>query len=162
MERKELEQIFCWKACAELRAFQYSILQKEKEEIYGAAYQIDSMISLYELLLEMSGTMEEETLSAAIACPGLLDFLYNRWLKYEDSHMEELQACIKQELAVIGNKNRTKGWNKGYEEISIDTESGQEGMAFIPQERDWRERRRSRMRTEPLPYRNAGISGQDF
>lgn len=108
MERKELEQIFCWKASAELRAFQYGILQKEKEEIYGAAYQIDSMINLYELLIEMSMAMGEETLAAAITFPGLLGFLYDRWLGYGDSHMEELQGCINQELAAIRNKNRAE------------------------------------------------------
>lgn len=108
LERKELEQIFCWKAGAELRAFQYSILQKEKEEIYGAAYQIDTMINLYELLVEMSGTIEDETLSAVITVPGLLDFLYHRWLGYEDSHMEELQGYIDNELAGIKDKSRTE------------------------------------------------------
>ena len=108
LERKELEQIFCWKASAELRAFQYSILQKEKEEIYGAAYQIDTMINLYELLVEMSGTMEEETLSAAVTVPGLLDFLYHRWLGYEDSYREELQSYIDKELAAIKDKRRTE------------------------------------------------------
>lgn len=108
MERKELEQIFCWKACAELRAFQYGILQKEKEEIYGAAYQIDSMINLYELLIEMSVAMGEETLTAAITFPSLLEFLYYRWLGYQDSHMEELQGCINKELSAIKDISRTE------------------------------------------------------
>lgn len=108
MEREELERIFCWKASAELRAFQYSILQKEKEEIYSAAYQIDTMINLYELLVETSVAMEEETLTAAITFPGLLDFLYYRWLGYEDSHMEELQGCIKKELSAIKDISRTE------------------------------------------------------
>ena len=106
LERKELEQIFCWKASAELRAFQYSILQKEKEEIYHTAYQIDSMINLYELLIEMCGTMKEEVLMIAITVPELLRFLYDRWLKYKDSYVEEMQGCIDKELAGLKNLDK--------------------------------------------------------
>lgn len=108
LERKELERIFCWKTSAELRAFQYAILQKEKEEIYSAAYQIDTMMNLYELLAKMSGTMEEETLAALARFPSLLEFLYYRWLGYEDSHMEELQGCINKELSAIKDISRTE------------------------------------------------------
>lgn len=106
LEHEELEQIFCLKISAELSAFQYEILQKEKEEIYHAAYQIDSMINLYELLIEMCRTMKEEILVIAITVPQLLHFLYGRWLTYEDSHVEEIQGCIDKELAVLKNLDR--------------------------------------------------------
>lgn len=98
LEHEELEKIFCLKISAELSAFQYEILQRGKEEIYHAAYQIDSMINLYELLIEMCRTMKEEILVIAITVPELLRFLYSRWLEYEDSHVEEIQGCIDKEL----------------------------------------------------------------
>ena len=41
-------------------------IMKEKEAIYEAAYQIDSIISIYELLAEMSGRLSTETLEAAV------------------------------------------------------------------------------------------------
>ena len=69
MYRKRLQQTFCWKINGELKLFQYQVLQKEKEAIYHAAYQIDCIISIYELLLEMSRRMSRETLEAAIAFP---------------------------------------------------------------------------------------------
>lgn len=106
LEHEELEKIFCLKVSAELSAFQYDILQKEKEEIYHAAYQIDSMINLYELLIEMCRTMKEEILVIAITVPELLRFLYDQWLGYEDSHVEEVQGCINKELAVLKNLDK--------------------------------------------------------
>lgn len=106
LEHEELEKIFCLKVSAELSAFQYDILQKEKEEIYHAAYQIDSMINLYELLIEMCGTMKEEVLIIAITVPELLRFLYDKWLGYEDSRVEEIQRCIDKELAGLKNLDK--------------------------------------------------------
>ena len=106
LEHEELEKIFCLKISAELSAFQYGILQKEKEEIYHAAYQIDTIVNLYELLIEMCGTMKEEILVIAITVPELLHFLYSRWLEYEDSHVEEIQGCIEKELAVLKNLDK--------------------------------------------------------
>ena len=101
LEHQELEQIFCLKIGAELSAFQYDMLQKEREEIYQAAYQIDSMINLYELLIELCRTMKEEVLIIAVMVPELLHFLYDRWLEYKDSHMEDMQGCIVQELEAL-------------------------------------------------------------
>ena len=101
LEHQELEKIFCLKISAELSAFQYDMLQKEREEIYQAAYQIDSMINLYELLIEQCRTMKEELLIIAVMVPELLHFLYDRWLEYKDSHMEDIQDCIVQELEAL-------------------------------------------------------------
>ena len=101
LEHQELEQIFCLKISAELSAFQYDMLQKEREEIYQAAYQIDSMINLYELLIELCRTMKEEVLIIAVMVPELLHFLYDRWLEYKDAHMEDMQDCIVQELEAL-------------------------------------------------------------
>lgn len=103
LEHQELEKIFCLKISAELSAFQYDMLQKERKEIYQAAYQIDSMINLYELLIERCRTMKEEVLIIAITVPELLHFLYERWLEYEDSHVEDIQDCMDRELEALKN-----------------------------------------------------------
>lgn len=99
--RKQLEQTFCWKIGAELKLFQYQTLQKDKEAIYYAAYQIDCTICIYKLLLEMSGKLSEEILEAVIAFPGILTYLYGEWMSYRDSHVEDIQHCLKQELGKI-------------------------------------------------------------
>lgn len=58
MQREEMERIFCWKIGAELKGFQYCMMQKSKEEIFASAYQIDCMVRIYELLAEISQKME--------------------------------------------------------------------------------------------------------
>ena len=91
MYRKQLEQAFCLKLSGELAIFRYEILEKEKETIYEAAYQIDSIISIYELLAEMSSRLSTETLEAAVMFPNILTFLYREWLGYEDSYTADIQ-----------------------------------------------------------------------
>lgn len=98
MSRKQLEKIFCWKISGELKLFKYRTLKMKKEEIFQAAYRIDSVICIYELLVDMSSRMAEGALKAAIAFPDILIFLYDRWLRYEDSHMQEIQYCLNEEL----------------------------------------------------------------
>ena len=101
MYRKQLEQAFCRKISGELAIFRYEILQEEKETIYQAAYQIDSIISIYELLAEMSGRLSTETLEAAVMFPNILAFLYGEWLKYEDSYTADIQYCLDKELTKL-------------------------------------------------------------
>ena len=92
--RKQLEKIFCRKLGRELDQFKQQMMEKDKEEIYCSAYQIDSVICIYEALIELSGRIAEEILEAVTALPGLLGFLYNRWMNYEDSHMEDIAYCL--------------------------------------------------------------------
>ena len=106
MCRKRLEKIFCWKLSGELKIFKYRILRMRNEEIYKAAYEIDSTICIYELLMEMSAKISDEALKAGIAFPAVLSFLYGRWLKYEDSHTEELQDCLEKELKRIHDSHK--------------------------------------------------------
>ena len=101
MYRKQLEQAFCRKISGELTIFRYEVLQGEKEAIYEAAYQIDSIISIYELLVEMSSRLSTETLEAAVMFPNILTFLYREWLGYEDSYTADIQYCLDKELAKL-------------------------------------------------------------
>lgn len=94
MERKELESLFCEKIGMELERFKSRILRLGTDEIYGRAYQIDCMVTIYELLLEMCGEIEVSTLKVLVPFPGLLSYLYGRWMKEEDSRQEELKSCL--------------------------------------------------------------------
>ena len=111
MYRKQLEQAFCLKLSGELAIFRYEILKKEKEAIYEAAYQIDSIISIYELLAEMSGRLSAETLEAAVMIPDILTFLYREWLKYEDSYTADIRYCLDKELAKLRRDYRDREEN---------------------------------------------------
>lgn len=98
MEKEELQKLFCSKIGLEIRRFKRKILKESPETIFERAYQIDCMVSIYELLLEMSQEIGEDVLKKLIIFPNLLAFLYSRWLKAPDSRTEELQGSL---LAVI-------------------------------------------------------------
>ena len=72
--------------------------------MFERAYQIDTMLNLYELLIEMSQKMELEVLKTLLVFPNLLAFLYDRWLKEEDSHMEELQCSLEKNVEELQEK----------------------------------------------------------
>ena len=110
--RKQLEKIFCRKLGRELDQFKQQMMEKDKGEIYCSAYQIDSMICIYEALIELSGRIAEETLEAVTAFPGLLGFLYDRWMNYEDSHMEDIAYCLNGELSGIRGRYRERRQGK--------------------------------------------------
>ena len=107
MYRKQLEKTFCRKIERELKQFKSRVMKLEKEEIFRAAYRIDNVICIYETLLEMSGNMGEETLEAVTAFPRLLEFLYDRWMKYEDSQIIELD-CLNGELSKIWSRYKKR------------------------------------------------------
>lgn len=104
MDKKKLEQYFCWKLSRELRCFKAGVLQHNKEEIFSMAYQIDVILSLYELLIEMSQKMNAQELQNCIRVPNLLAFLYHGWLQVPDSQMEELEQAIIQQIQELVRK----------------------------------------------------------
>lgn len=105
--REEWERIFCWKIHAELKGFQYRMLQQEKEEIYAAAYQIDSMVRIYEFLADRSQYMDMEILEVSISIPNVLAFLYERWLDDSNSGISGLEEFLTKELKRIKERRLT-------------------------------------------------------
>lgn len=101
MEERELQELFCTKIGLEISRFKRKMLKQKQEVIFERVCQIDSMLSIYELLMEMSQKMEKEKLKKLIVFPDLLAFLYGRWLKTEDSHMQELQDTLTQVVTEI-------------------------------------------------------------
>ncbi len=107
MDRGKLEQTFRWKITAEIKLFKGRVLQAEKEEIFALAYRIDCTVRIYEILLECCGRMGETELEGCIGTGGILDFLYERWLKEPDTQEEELEHSL---CSII--KNITEGFAK--------------------------------------------------
>ena len=99
--REILQQLLCVKLDIEMSVFKRNILQLDKEKIYEKAYEIDSMINLYELLSDRSQEVEEETLKKMLLFQNLLTFFYERWLKVEDDIMEDYRGCIKDGMQEI-------------------------------------------------------------
>ena len=94
MEENELREFFRFKISQELNWFRLAVLNKKPDEIYAMAYQIDTMINIYELMLEMSTDMDSATLHGLIHIHNPMTYLYELWLKYEDGRMEELQGFL--------------------------------------------------------------------
>lgn len=78
---EELRELFCIKIGLENARFKERMLKQSAEVLFERAYQIDTMINLYELLMEMSQKMELDVLKILLVFPNLLAFLYDRWLK---------------------------------------------------------------------------------
>ena len=101
---KELWELFCVKIGLENTCFKKKMLKQSAEVLFERAYQIDTMINLYELLMEMSQKMEPEALKTLLVFPNLLAFLYDRWIKEADSHMEELQGSLEKNVEELQEK----------------------------------------------------------
>lgn len=94
MDDKELRELFCFKIGQELNWFKLGVLNKKPEEIYSMAFQIDCMVNLYELMLEMSQKLDVAVIRRLVVFPRILAWLYERWLKQEDSLMEEMENFV--------------------------------------------------------------------
>lgn len=92
-EREKLEEAFCHKISEELEGFKEEALKLEREEIFSIAYRIDSMICIYETLAEHSGELGEEELKRWVQEEGILQPLYQRWLK-SPAPQEELEHSV--------------------------------------------------------------------
>lgn len=101
MERAELEKLFCAKLYLEITRYKHRIAKKEVDEIIERAYEIGCMVNIYELLVEKSKDWDSDILQCLIVVPYLLRQCYRRWLKWDDSLMEELESCIDDELKCI-------------------------------------------------------------
>lgn len=114
---KELRELFCLKIGLENALFKKRMLKQSTEVLFERAYQIDTMLNLYELLMEMSQKMELEVLKTLLVFPNLLAFLYERWIKEEDSHIEELQGSLEKNVSELQEKYQ-KVKKEGMEEIA--------------------------------------------
>lgn len=101
---EELRELFCIKIGLENARFKNKMLKQSANVLFERAYQIDTMLNLYELLMEMSQKMEAEVLKTLLVFPNLLAFLYDRWLKEEDSHIEELQDALERNVDELQEK----------------------------------------------------------
>ena len=114
---EELRELFCLKIGLENALFKKRMLKQSTEVLFERAYQIDTMLNLYELLMEMSQKMELEVLKTLLVFPNLLAFLYERWIKEEDSHIEELQGSLEKNVSELQEKYQ-KVKKEGMEEIA--------------------------------------------
>lgn len=128
MKRKVLQTLFRGKVELEIWEYKRKMTDQEPEDVFASAYEIDAKITIYEQLLELAEMFSEELLYTLIGFPNLLEYLYYCWLKKEDSYMEELRQCIRENLtglekADVQKRNRKEDicYEKG--SIYVGTES---------------------------------------
>lgn len=113
MRENRLQDIFCKKISDELDLFHIRMLTVPPEDIYDSAYEIHTMITLYEVLVELTPEMKSQQLLKMIMFPDILQELYEEWLATEDTEWETMKECVK------------KAIDKMYSPIQI-TEDGKE------------------------------------
>ena len=89
---------FSEKISVEYTDFRERMLQREKAEIYAAAYRIDVWKNLCKILCRISEQYPEAVLEKLLTQPNLMECLYERWLKIEDSAYEELVQFVEKEI----------------------------------------------------------------
>ncbi len=105
MDIEKLRMLFGCKIYDEYSTIRTGILEMSKREIYDKSYYIDCVICIYEILLELSKEMDQEELICLLVHPNLLDFLYDRWLRTEDIHYEEMEICIQQGIVRLEQRS---------------------------------------------------------
>lgn len=98
---EEMEK-FREKLKSEIQGFEQRMLEKEPEEVYYRAYEIDCMNGIYECLFQMCGKLDAETLGRLQKVQGLLACLCQGWRKHKDSRQSELRSCIEAEIETPG------------------------------------------------------------
>ena len=100
-EKKELTEIFCLRLNLEQKRYKKRMLKMNSEAVFGKAYEINCMLSIYETLIEKSEKMETDILKCLLVLPDILHFFYRRWMKTGDSFQMELENSMEQGLKEI-------------------------------------------------------------
>ena len=102
MGEKEARSLLEKRLYLELQIFRYSVLRKSKREIYDCAYKIEVLETIYDILLEIIQNIKEEILYHLLWWNGgILELMYQEWLKKEDSSHDELSEHIRGELTLF-------------------------------------------------------------
>lgn len=101
MEKNELTEIFCLRLNLEQKRYKKRMLKMNPEEVFGKAYEINCMLSIYETLIEKSEKMETDILKCLLVLPDILHFFYRKWMKTGDSFQMELENSMEQGLKEI-------------------------------------------------------------
>ena len=78
----------------ELKAYKQKMYQLSAKEVFDHAYEIDSYINIYEILLTKIEYFTPAQLWGIVVVPNILSFFYEHWLDVEDSRAEEMESAI--------------------------------------------------------------------
>ena len=92
--KERLIQRVSEKLTKELNLYKEKMLLKGTKEVFDHAYEIDSYINIYEILLTKIEYFTPAQLWGIVVVPNILSFFYERWLDVEDSRAEEMESAI--------------------------------------------------------------------
>ena len=87
--------LFREKLQAEWMGFLRRMLKKSKEDLIQNAYKICTYRKIYQIMSDESHFMDTAQLKALIVFPGILCYLFCRWLRQEDAEDEALENCLR-------------------------------------------------------------------
>ena len=94
-----IKELFYKRIYAELLNFKNDLLAQDKEIIYRSSYKIEFLTNVYEILVDQAEKQSEAVLYRLVyQCTGILDSLYEEWLRMEDNAFSELQEYVHNEL----------------------------------------------------------------
>ena len=92
--KERLIQRVSEKLTKELNLYKEKMLLKGTKEVFDHAYEIDSYINIYEMLLMKIEYLEIAQLYRVALLPHILDFFYEEWLKTDDTVAEQFCEAI--------------------------------------------------------------------
>ncbi len=99
MEKSAVREKFIKRLYSELQDFKQSVLEQDKQSVYGDAYKIEVFSSLYNILMEKADSISDVVLLSLIEqSTGILEKIYQDWLKKEDSSYQELAEHVDSEF----------------------------------------------------------------
>ena len=111
MDEKELRELFRERLHMELQRFKDSMLQKEKEDILKDSYRIEIYVNLYEIFAAYADNLKSGTIRRLLNfSSGILESVYQEWLRQEDGFYYELRDYAYSELE---NISQTGGAKRG-------------------------------------------------
>jgi len=94
-----IKELFYKRIDAELLNFKNELLLEDKELIYRSSYKIEFFTNVYEILADQAEKQSEAVLYHLVYQRlGILESLYEDWLRLEDNVFAELQDYVYSEL----------------------------------------------------------------
>ena len=102
MDERELRELLRERLHMELQIFKDSMLQKGKEDIFKASYEIEIYVNLYEIFAVHIDKLQSKIIRRLLNLNfGILESIYQEWLRKEDSFFDELRTYACGELENI-------------------------------------------------------------
>lgn len=119
-----IRETFRIKLYREYLQFKESILTQDRAEIFESCYRIDVYRNLYEIMSGLAERMPAYMLEMLYGNVGLLDWLYESWIKVDDSHYGGLKWHVERMVLGSGPQGKEGGAYACNEEREAADRSG--------------------------------------